>query len=183
MMIRFRSFFAVFVISAVTPIVSFAAIDRFIEVTPGIFRGGQPETFADFEMLKNEGIRTVIYLRSESPAREKYIVTSLGMNFKAFPINPFTYPDENTVNGALRVLTDPAAQPVFVHCQHGKDRTGLVVGLYRVHHEGWSPDDAYDEMRRIGFSPLLVGLKRYFDDHSGRVGSLFWNLIDGLVRE
>ncbi len=143
-----------------------AAIPRFSQVSPDIFRGGQPETVADFDALKAKGIRTVIYLRTEDPRRERDIVNRLGMNFEYFPIDPLSYPSEATVNAALTALTDPKLQPVFIHCQHGKDRTGLLVGLYRVHHEQWSAPKAYTEMKSFGFSSFLVGLKRYFDDHT-----------------
>lgn len=117
-------------------------------------------------MLKAKGVRTIIYLRTENSSREREIVNRLGMNFEEFPIDAFSYPEEKTVNGALAALTDQKLQPVFIHCQHGKDRTGLIIGLYRVHFEHWAPTQAYQEMKAIGFSSFLFGLKQYFDDHT-----------------
>ena len=39
-----------------------------------------------------------------------------------------------------RVLTMIAASspdnPIYIHCEHGKDRTGLVLGLYRMRYDG-----------------------------------------------
>ena len=32
---------------------------------------------------------------------------------------------------------------VYVHCKHGRDRTSLLVALYRVVHEGWEPKRAW----------------------------------------
>ncbi|MFX4883845.1 tyrosine-protein phosphatase, partial [Acinetobacter baumannii] len=32
----------------------------------------------------------------------------------------------------INIMKDPARQPVYVHCAHGADRTGLVVGLYEL---------------------------------------------------
>lgn len=47
---------------------------------------------------------------------------------------------------------------VFIHCEHGEDRTGLVVGCFRLS-QGWTKDDAYAEMLAHYFHPLLQGLQ------------------------
>jgi tyrosine-protein phosphatase SIW14 len=51
-----------------------------------------------------------------------------------------------------------------VHCTHGQDRTGLVVGLYRTIHDGWTKTDAYREMLQLGFHPELRGLREFWED-------------------
>ena len=53
------------------------------------------------------------------------------------------------------IVTDISAaeKPVFVHCLHGEDRTGLVIGAYRMLVERWSFDRAYAEMIAHGHSP------------------------------
>jgi len=51
----------------------------------------------------------------------------------------------------LRFVTDEKRQPVFVHCQHGADRTGMMTAIYRVVVEGWSKEDAVAEMTEGGF--------------------------------
>ncbi|WP_155510414.1 tyrosine-protein phosphatase [Pseudomonas fluorescens] len=59
-----------------------------------------------------------------------------------------------------------SARPLWVHCSHGKDRTGLVVALYRVAHNNYCKDNAYKEMNDYGHNRLLFGLKNvlYSDD-------------------
>jgi protein tyrosine phosphatase (PTP) superfamily phosphohydrolase (DUF442 family) len=59
--------------------------------------------------------------------------------------------DERELVRFLRAATDPERQPLFVHCQHGADRTGIAVASYRVAVEGWSPADAAAEMTEGGF--------------------------------
>ena len=51
----------------------------------------------------------------------------------------------------LKTATDPALTPVFVHCQYGSDRTGMMCAAYRVVVCGWSNDEAIDEMVNGGF--------------------------------
>ena len=39
---------------------------------------------------------------------------------------------------------------VFVHCQHGKERTGTMVAVYRMTLERWTPEQALAEMESFG---------------------------------
>jgi protein tyrosine/serine phosphatase len=65
----------------------------------------------------------------------------------------------------------PSTGAIYVHCRHGQDRTGLVVGLERVFIEGWDPADAYAEMLSYGFHTYFLGLKEYFFTQTGYHGS------------
>ena len=50
------------------------------------------------------------------------------------------------------------SEGTYVHCEHGQDRTGLIIGAYRVRVQRWSKSQAYQEMKAHGFHPLLHGL-------------------------
>ncbi|MGK5089101.1 tyrosine-protein phosphatase [Bdellovibrionota bacterium FG-2] len=144
-----------------------ADIVRFQEAAPGIYRGGQPETAADYDMLQSLGVRTIINLRSdETVAVESEVAKLREIEFISAPMKGFTAPKDETVELALTTLMDPGFYPVFIHCKQGKDRTGLVVGLYRVYHDGWKPRAAYKEMRKIGFNHWLLGLDVYYWWHT-----------------
>ena len=75
----------------------------------------------------------------------------------------------NTLQTFLDALTDPARQPVYVHCQRGADRTGFMVGVYRVEKEGWSAKRAYSEARDIGMRWWYRGLKRQLYEYEERI--------------
>jgi hypothetical protein len=62
----------------------------------------------------------------------------------------------------LALISNPALQPVYVHCKQGRDRSGLIVGIFRVRHQGWTPSTAYREMERLGFRDEIAGLRRCF---------------------
>ncbi len=51
----------------------------------------------------------------------------------------------------LRIVTDPARTPAFVHCNYGADRTGAMSAIYRVVVQGWPKDKAIHEMTQGGF--------------------------------
>ncbi|MBX9949265.1 MAG: tyrosine-protein phosphatase [Candidatus Obscuribacterales bacterium] len=57
--------------------------------------------------------------------------------------------------------TSPASaskQAVFVHCAHGSDRTGCMIGIWRVMRDGYDYDAAYKEMRKYWFTPKFTNL-------------------------
>ncbi len=49
----------------------------------------------------------------------------------------------------LTILRDPANHPLLVHCRNGVDRTGYMLGIYRIDEHGWSADRAAREMNRF----------------------------------
>jgi hypothetical protein len=143
-----------------------------VEVAPGIYRGPAPETAADFRQIRDLGVRTVLDLRKFR--RRKMDDTcrcarAHGMGYVRAPVS-FRPQRDCSPERALRLLTSPHLQPVYIHCELGRDRSGLIIGLYRVRYEGWSPCDAYAEMQQLGFNERLRGLDRYFWERHGRPG-------------
>jgi protein tyrosine/serine phosphatase len=71
------------------------------------------------------------------------------------------------IQHALEILGDPSRRPVFIHCEHGVDRTGLVIALYRVIYQNWKPADAKAEWVKSGHgfkNRLITGdLDVYFN--------------------
>jgi Tyrosine phosphatase family len=44
---------------------------------------------------------------------------------------------------------------VLVHCEHGQDRTGLVIAAYRVRKCGWTKEAAMAEALTLGYRKYL----------------------------
>src|SRR5262249_9459182 len=55
----------------------------------------------------------------------------------------------------LAVLDDPASYPVLAHCHAGLHRTGVLIAVYRMEYQGFSPAEAWADLRANGFGPWV----------------------------
>ncbi len=116
-------------------------------VADGLYRGAQP-TAEGFQELAKMGIKTVVSLRWLHSDREP--LGNTGLAYEHIYSTPWRAEDEDVVR-FLKIATDKARAPVFVHCQHGSDRTGAMCAVYRIAVCGWTKEDAIKEMTDGGF--------------------------------
>lgn len=126
-------------------------------VSPVIYRGAQPLQ-EGYETLKSMGIKTVINLRNHSEKKE---VEAAGMRSIEVPLSVLRDVDIKVIDKIIDMMTDPANQPVYVHCRQGQDRTGIVIAAYRMKVEGWSLKEAGAEMQAFGFNDIWHELKEF----------------------
>lgn len=131
-------------------------------VAPGIYRGEQPGT-GGYATLKQLGIKTVIDLRTSES--EKAQVEAVGMKAIAVPIEMSRKGLREKVDQVVALMADSANQPVYVHCRHGQDRTGIVVAAYRLSQQGWALKDAEVEMQAFGFNDVWVNFKSFIRNY------------------
>jgi protein tyrosine/serine phosphatase len=153
-----------------------APITNFHVVRSGrLYRGARPSE-AGLTYLKKIGVKTVVDLETtglfeptddSDIANEKKEAAKLGLAFRAEPMSSYLPVSDSRVDQVMAILADPKAAPVYVHCAHGQDRTGLIIGLERVEQQHWQPKRAYDEMKADGFHPLLENLNHYFEERTG----------------
>jgi protein tyrosine phosphatase (PTP) superfamily phosphohydrolase (DUF442 family) len=117
------------------------------KVNDQLYRGAQPNA-EGFRQLEKLGVKTVLNLRSRHSNRD--ICGADSLTLMQIRMSPWDV-TENDIVRFLRVVTDQKRQPVFVHCQHGADRTGVMCAAYRVVVEGWTKQQAIDEMTCGGF--------------------------------
>lgn len=134
-------------------------VENLYRVDPAILRSAQPGA-SGFQELEALGVKSVL----DVAGGDGDDASSRGTKLKLFhvPMSAFSLRDDRVLE-ALRILTDPQNRPVVIHCQHGADRTGAIVALYRVVVQGWSKEDAVREMDEGGFhhSSLFRNLDRY----------------------
>ncbi len=144
-----------------------AGLENVGRVAPGVFRGAQPQP-EGYRTLKEMGIRTVVSLRSRHG--EAKAVEAARMRSIELPMSTFDEVDVETIRKVVALMADPANQPVFVHCAHGQDRTGIVVAVYRMDVDGWTEADAEQEMQAFGFNDIWVQYKEFVQRYPAKPG-------------
>jgi protein tyrosine phosphatase (PTP) superfamily phosphohydrolase (DUF442 family) len=133
------------------------------KVAYGLYRGAQP-TADGIKELERLGIKTIINLRSSHSDRK--IVSGSRIAVETVPLKAWSDPTEDDVARFLRIVTDKNRQPVFVHCEHGADRTGTMCAVYRVVVQDWTKRQATDEMTNgdFGFHSIWSNLPKFVED-------------------
>jgi len=141
-------------------------IDNFGKIDDGYYRGAQPQE-EDYADLASLGVKTVIDLTRDGRDDEPGLVEQAGMKFFRIPLTTTDRPSDDAVAQFLSIVTNPANQPVYVHCQGGRHRTGAMTALYRMTVDGWTSDKAYAEMKQFRFEgfPGHPTLKRFVYDY------------------
>jgi protein tyrosine/serine phosphatase len=124
-------------------------IHRLRQVTPTLFRGSAP-TPKDVEWLKKSlGIRKIVSLDQESGDKIDQVAKKLGLQqIKMYITDHISLAQALHHNLKKLLLQDG---PTFIHCKHGKDRTGLIVALLECKYLGVSPQYALQEAKSLGF--------------------------------
>ncbi len=152
-------------------------IVNFSQVNDGVFRGARLTSVEAVQYLKSIGIKNIINLqggdlnsrfgkiipwaepgeRPEVIAAEKNAATNSGMGYLHAPLNslePITLDEDKAIDEVLEFMHNKNNQPLFLHCEHGADRTGLLVALYRVKYEKVDVETARKEWIRNGHNKL-----------------------------
>ena len=120
-------------------------VDKLGQLGETLYRGAQP-SYRAFKTLKELGVDTVVNLRPECD-RERKFVNQLGMKYIYMPLPPLDAPTLGVTIEFIRAVTDPEHGVVFFHCFHGVDRTGTMAACVRIARDGWTVQQALDEMR------------------------------------
>ncbi len=144
------------------------SIINFHPVSEGIYRGARPE-LTGIKELSAIGVKVSLNLDDDAVAikAEKKYTQQVGMQMISRPMSGFWSPTDAQIKDILGIVANPANRPIYIHCKHGQDRTGLVVALYRITQEGWTPAEARKEMLALGFHTMLLPLNHYFEEATG----------------
>jgi len=147
-------------------------VTNFGEVTPSLYRGGLVKK-GGIVALKKLGIDVVIDTHAHDTT-EKKEVEKLGMEYLSIPWH-CPWPHDEVFAKFLDAVHANKGKKIFVHCRLGDDRTGMMVAAYRMAEEGWSADEAMNEMRSFGFTashhvicPSLASYEKSFPERLKR---------------
>jgi len=168
---------------------------RFGVVEAGkVYRSGQLTPAAFKDLHDRYGIKTVIDLGStihssaEGEHRNQRTADALGMKRYVMNLYGDSTGNPNYYIQALRLASDPANQPVLVHCGAGTERTGLFCILYKNEHLGTPLDEGFKEAQAYGHNPVrtpqLIEMMQTYSssilDHYRRGGQIESDQIKAL---
>lgn len=122
------------------------------KISGRLIRGARPKSCQDLVQL---GCTTIINLQSgaydltHSDVYESELPRSFGLNSFKIRCSDITPPTDEQVKQFLHIVNTNSV--TYVHCLHGKDRTGFMCAVYRMRVCGWSYKDAVREMFSFGF--------------------------------
>ncbi|MES2801928.1 MAG: tyrosine-protein phosphatase [Bdellovibrionota bacterium] len=143
-------------------------IPNLFKMNDNLYRGGRV-TAAGMKQLKKMGVTTILNIENDVDAIkvDKKFAEANGMRYITIPFETWSTPSDAKVDTVLKLLQDRSLGPIYLHCKHGRDRTGMIMGLYRVFVDGWHPKAAYKEMKNRGFRTMIWTLDNYYKKRSG----------------
>jgi len=122
------------------------SLKNFYRLDEKVYRSAQPDR-KGFEELKRLGIRNVLSFRDHHSDDKD--AKGLGMKLHRVKMEAGEIKDEQVAE-ALRIIKT-AKGPVLIHCWHGSDRTGLISAMFRILYQGWSKEEAIEELMKGGY--------------------------------
>lgn len=119
------------------------------------FRSAQPDVNGCIS-LERLGVTCCMRLNEDSEFTPQTEQEALSGEVFYTPIQTFSV-DIETVKGIVghihELLND--GKSIVVHCTHGRDRTGLIVGAYRLMLDGWTLERVHEERQTYGVNLLI----------------------------
>lgn len=126
--------------------------ENFAPVINNIYRSSFPQIHS-FSFLRTLKLRSILCLIPEEyPQMHKDFFEEEGIKLFQMGMSgnkePFVKIPPDLVTEAVKVVLDPRNQPILIHCNRGKHRTGCLVGVIR-RLQRWLLTIIFDEYRKF----------------------------------
>lgn len=144
-------------------------LSNFGVVDGKLYRGDQPKG-DEYRQLKALGVKTIIDLRLDARKDSRAQAEAAGLIYVNIPIDDAKQPTDKDVAAFMKTVEETDGQ-LYVHCAGGRHRTGALIAVYRMTQNGWSVDQAYQEMLNYDFYTRWGhgGFKTYVFDYYERM--------------
>lgn len=129
-------------------------------ITPSLYRSSKLNQEA-IPLLKEQGIVTIINLRTFND--DKDILRNTTIRHIDIPMLAWHIKDDDIIKVLRTIRSSEKYGAVLFHCQHGADRTGIIAAMYRIVFQGWSKEQALEELKKggYGFHSIWFNISRY----------------------
>lgn len=123
-----------------------------------VYRSGQLTPAAMRAVHDKYHIKTVVDLGSypegsRGDERNQQVAAALGMTRYRMRLEGDSTGNPNYYVQALKIMLDPAKQPVLVHCGAGSERTGYAAMVYDLYVRGTPIDEGLKNARKFRHNP------------------------------
>jgi hypothetical protein len=125
-------------------------IERLVKVTDNLYRGSAPTPKDLLQLKKQFHINKIVSLDRGSGERIDRACKLLGIKQEKIYLDGSKKSLINLLKHNLKELLISDG-PTFVHCHAGKDRTGLVIGMYQCKYMGMDPAKVISDAKKLGF--------------------------------
>lgn len=139
--------------------------ENFSPVIGEIYRSSFPR-IENFKFLRDRlKLKSILVLIPEEyPPENVEFLNNSGIQLFQIGMSgnkePFINLPSDLLTRALEIVLDPKNQPILIHCNRGKHRTGCLIGCIRKL-QNWSLTMIFDEYRRFAF-PKARALDQQF---------------------
>lgn len=142
--------------------------NNFLKVNNNYFRGAVPDNESYVkEFLYNNGVKTVVDLRMTSrknQEKERELLAKYGIKYENIPMNPGKPPTDKEIKRFFEIIDKK--ESVYVHCMHGKDRTGIMTALYQISQGDTDFNHVFAQMEKRGHkSWKFPALKEFLNEY------------------
>jgi protein tyrosine/serine phosphatase len=138
-----------------------AHVCNFFKVDEKVYRSSDPD-IKGLKVVESMGIKNVLSLSYF--LGDEYEAQGTKLKLYRVRMTPYKICDEEVIR-ALRIIRT-CDGPILVHCWRGADRSGCIIALYRILNQGWSKEQALDEMINggYGFNSMYENIIEYIKD-------------------
>lgn len=119
-------------------------------VIPGVFRSSYPQA-QDLAYLSQLKLKTIVTLvQKDLPEGFQEFIDGNGITHKIFDMVGTKKAEIplGLMRSIMEIIADRRYHPLLIHCNHGKHRTGCVVGVYRKW-SGWDTASVVAEYHKF----------------------------------
>jgi len=134
-----------------------------------LYRSEQP-VVEDVALLQSLNVKSVVNLRYFNRSGDRKVLADRGIALFNRPLLTWRITPQQVAETLYLIEQQQAEGPVLIHCYHGADRTGLIAGMYRIIYQGWTVEQAKNEMRHgpYGFHSVWRNIEDLFTEENVR---------------
>lgn len=136
-----------------------------------LIRGPRPSSWKELQDLGVQvvvNLETCMYEMTHDDEYERGNAEDFGIAEHRIYCSDVSPPNRSKVGHIIEILKgcEDRGLVCYIHCLHGKDRTGFIVAVWRIVIDGWTFERARDEMfakgyHRLPYETWLIALSKY----------------------